>query len=112
MKTLDLRSDHATMLPVGREDRALLRSNPSARPMPEDGREPRPSYPGSFLLSHLLAIKRKTSSLWRRHKDAFPFSSPTGQTYVYICGVRREPKSYLIGHKLELGPPLFGTSTR
>ena len=27
------------------------------------------------------------------------------------CGVRREPKSYLIGHKVELGPPLVSTST-
>jgi hypothetical protein len=49
---LDFNSRQNKIMLVGREDRALLRSNPSARSMPEDGQE--------HMHSHMLLPSRSS----------------------------------------------------
>ena len=49
---LDFHSRQNRIMLVGREDRAMLRSNPSARSMPEDGQE--------HMLCHMLLPSRSS----------------------------------------------------
>jgi len=59
---LDFNNSQRRIAIVDQEDRALLRSNPSAWSMPEDGQE--------HMLYHmlLLAIKRQTSLVGAPHQ--------------------------------------------
>jgi len=86
---LDVCHPYETIGAVGREDRALLRNNPSAGPMPEN-RLGCMSCHIPLSSSLFFGLKAKNLLVWdegpnkaKNHQNA-----PTGRTYVTIYGGR------------------------
>jgi len=78
---IDARYDVRAITPAGGEDRALLRSNPSARAGAETCAEPARTV-GSRLPKHVLATRRKTLGFGARAQE----TDQRGGTYVNFCG--------------------------
>ena len=88
---LDFNSRQNRIILVGREDRAMLRSNPSARSMPEDGQE--------HMHSHMLLPSRSSFGCkainflsWceapTKAKQAMS-SQPVGHMSVFYAGYKK-----------------------
>jgi len=80
---MDVGRDGRTMRCIGREDRALLRSNPSARPDAGTWTGASPTVPRLSPPQSVLATKRKTSGVWGQSPQRQP---RRGVTYVKIGG--------------------------